>query len=430
MSGIDRRNFLKGAGVAGIAGLAGCTGGGGDTTTTTESSGGGGTTTTESNGLEARTLKLGLLLPETGDLGQLGQPMVNAGELAVKMVNDAGMAIDVDHRVEDTQTQQSAGISAANSLVNAGYPAVVGPASSGINIPVSKQVFIPNGVVGISPSSTALSVTSLQDDDYIFRTAPSDALQGKVLAQIAAENQNHETAATMYVNNDYGQQLSNAFANAFEGKGGTVQAQVSFEKEQSSYTSRLQQALGKDPGVLIVIGYPASGIQIFKDYYADYGAGRNILITDGLKKNSLPQQVGHDMTNVGGSSPLAAGPAVDAFTQAYKNEYGADPGVFTSHSFDAAAVVMLANAAAGENTGSAVRDQMRTVANPGGADVTPENLAEGIKMAAKGEGVQYKGASSSVDFDENGDMKAVTYEFFKFKQGGGVKTQEKIQFGG
>ena len=430
MSGIDRRNFLKGAGIVGIAGLAGCTGGGGgDTTTTTESNGGGGTTTT-SNGVQARTIKLGILLPETGDLGQLGQPMVNAGELAVKMVNDADIAIDVDSRTEDTQTQQSAGISAANSLVNAGYPAVVGPASSGINIPVSKQVFIPNGVVGISPSSTALSVTSLDDNDYIYRTAPSDALQGKVLGQIATDNLGHSTASTMYVNNDYGQQLSSAFAGAFENSGGTVQKQVSFEKEQSSYTSRLQQALGDDPDVLIVIGYPASGIQIFKDYYADYDANRDILITDGLKKNTLPNQVGHDMTNVGGSSPLAAGPAVDVFTSAYKNEYESDPGVFTSQTFDAAAVTMLANAAAGENTGSAIRDQMRNVANPGGTKVSPENLGEGITMAAKGEEIQYVGASSSVDFDENGDMTAVTYQYFKFKEGGGVTTVDKINFGG
>ncbi|MFB6082078.1 MAG: ABC transporter substrate-binding protein [Halanaeroarchaeum sp.] len=429
MSGIDRRKFLKGAGIAGIAGLAGCTGGGGGEETTT-TSGGGGTTTSGGGGVPSRTIKLGILLPQTGDLGQLGQPMVNAGELAVQQVNDADIALDVDHRVEDTQTQQSAGISAGNSLVNAGYPAVVGPASSGINIPVSKQVFIPNDVIGISPSSTALSVTSLEDNDYIYRTAPSDALQGKVLAQIAAENLGHTTASTMYVNNDYGQQLSRAFSDAFKKQGGTVQQQISFEKQQSSYTSRLNAALGDDPDTLVIIGYPASGVQIFKDYYADYSADRDILITDGLKKNSLPNQVGHDMTNVGGSSPLAAGPAVDAFTSAYQNEYDAEPGVFTSHTFDAAAVTMLANAAAGENSGAAVRDQMRNVANPGGTEVSPENLAEGIEMAASGETVQYVGASSSVDFDDAGDMKAVTYQYFRFKEGGGVETVETINFGG
>lgn len=428
MSVINRRRFLKGAGVAGIVSLAGCSGDNGDEETTTESTDGE-TTTTEADGVEERTIKLGLLLPETGDLGQLGQPMVNAGQLAVKTVNDADIPLDVDARTEDTQTQQSAGISAANSLVNAGYPAVIGPASSGINIPVSKQVFIPNGIVGISPSSTALSVTTLDDNDYIYRTAPSDALQGKVLAQIAVDEMDHQTASTMYVNNDYGQQLSSAFVGAFEDNGGTVQTEVSFEKEQSSYTSRIQQAAGDDPDVIVVIGYPASGVQLFKDYYADFDADRSMLVTDGLKESTLPNQVGHDMTNVGGSSPLAAGPAKDAFNEAYQEEYDAEPGVFTSQTFDAAAVVMLANAAAGENSGTAVRDQMREVANPGGTEVSPENLPEGIEMAAAGEEIQYVGASSSVDFDDAGDMTAVTYEYFMFQEGGGVETVTEIPFG-
>jgi ABC-type branched-subunit amino acid transport system substrate-binding protein len=428
MSVINRRNFLKGAGVAGIVSLAGCAGDNGDGETTTDT-GNGDTGTTQAGGVESRTIKLGLLLPETGDLGQLGQPMVNAGQLAVKTVNDADIPLDVDARTEDTQTQQSAGISAANSLVNAGYPAVVGPASSGINIPVSKQVFIPNGIVGISPSSTALTVTTLDDNDYIYRTAPSDALQGKVLGQIADEELGHQTAATMYVNNDYGQQLSNAFVDAFEGRGGTIQNEVSFEKQQSSYTSRIQQAAGDDPGVIVVIGYPASGVQLFKDYYVDFDADRSMLVTDGLKESTLPNQVGHNMTNVGGSSPLAAGPAKDAFNTAYQEEYDSEPGVFTSQTFDAAAVVMLANAAAGENSGTAVRDQMREVANPGGTEVSPENLPEGIEMAAAGEEIQYVGASSSVDFDDAGDMTAVTYEYFKFQEGGGVETVTEIPFG-
>ncbi|MFB6114161.1 MAG: ABC transporter substrate-binding protein [Halodesulfurarchaeum sp.] len=356
--------------------------------------------------------------------------MIKAAELAISAVNDADVPQTIDHQVQDTQTNQSAGISGATTLVNAGYPAVVGPASSGINIPVSKQVFIPNEIVGISPSSTAPSVTNLNDNGFIFRTAPSDRLQGRVLAQIAYENQGNRTAATLYVNNDYGQGLSEAFSSSFTERGGTVQAKVSFEKQQSSYTSRLNRALRDDPDVLVVIGYPQSGVQLFKDYYADYSMDRDILVTDGLKSGDLPERVGHSMTNVGGSSPLASGPARDAFNTAFTEAYGQDPGVFTAHTYDAAAVVMLANAAAGENSGPPVRDQMNPVAKPGGTSVTPENLAEGVKMAAEGEDVKYDGASSAVDFDENGDMKTVTYQYFKFTEAGDIKTVETVNFGG
>jgi len=190
-----------------------------------------------------RTVMVGMLLPESGDLASVGQPMIRAGELAAKVVNDGDADVDVDLQFEDSQTLAQAGVNGANSLINAGYPAVVGPASSGVNVPVSQQSYIPNQVVGCSPSSTALSVSFLEDDDFVFRTAPSDLLQGQVLAQVAADTLGGSTTSTMFVNNDYGQQLSDQYTETFTGDhGGSVWQTVAFQKEQSSYTSVLSQA--------------------------------------------------------------------------------------------------------------------------------------------------------------------------------------------
>jgi len=208
---------------------------------------GAGSMASSAPGSSDRELSVGLLLPETGDLSSLGKPMIQAGQLAVKQVNDATPAgLSVNAQVEDTQTSVSAGVSAAQSLASAGVPAVCGSASSGVNVPVSKQVFIPNQMVGCSPSSTALSVSNLEDDDYIFRTAPSDLLQGRVMAQVASERLGNDSAAVMYVNNDYGQQLSGRFTDVFEGTfDGTVTESVGFNKGASSYTSALETALGR-----------------------------------------------------------------------------------------------------------------------------------------------------------------------------------------
>ncbi|ESS06004.1 MAG: amino acid/amide ABC transporter substrate-binding protein, HAAT family [uncultured archaeon A07HB70] len=196
-------------------------------------------------GSSGRELSVGILLPETGDLASVGQPMIQAARLPVGQVNDANPAdLSVNAQIEDTQTSPSNGVSAAQSLASAGVPAVCGTASSGVNVPVSQEVFISNEMVGCSPSSTALSVTNLEDDDYIFRTAPSDILQGRVLAQVAAERLGNASAATLYVNNDYGQQLSDRFTEVFEGSfDGTVTNAVGFNKGASSYTSALETAL-------------------------------------------------------------------------------------------------------------------------------------------------------------------------------------------
>ena len=171
--------------------------------------------------------------------------MINAAEIPAMQVNNADIDMEVNTQFEDTNTDPNTGIQAANALVNAGVPFVCGSASSGVNVPVSQEAFIPNEVVGCSPSSTALSVTNLEDDDYIFRTAPSDLLQGRVMAQVASERLGAETAATLYVNNDYGQQLSERFSEVFEEQfDGTVTGQIAYNQNEDSYTSVIQEALG------------------------------------------------------------------------------------------------------------------------------------------------------------------------------------------
>ncbi|MDS0477487.1 ABC transporter substrate-binding protein [Natrinema sp. 1APR25-10V2] len=402
----NRRTVLKGMGAAGIVGVAGCAGGpGGDDT----------------------DAMVGVLQPVTGDLGNLGGPIRDAAILPGTQLENEGSDFTIDIREEDTESTADAGLSGAQSLVDAGYPAITGAASSQVTITVAEDILIPNEVVGISPASTAPSITDLEDEDFIFRTAPSDALQGEVMAQVAYEERGLESAASFYLNNDYGQQLSDSFVGAFEELGGTVTNEVAFESEQPSYTSALESALADDPDAMIVIGYPASGEVIFRDYYSDFDTGQTIMVTDGLRDSELPGNVDNPMENVVGTAPLAAGPEQDAFAELYQGEYDSEPGVFTAQAYDATAVNILASIAAGETDGPAIRDSIRDVANPDGEDVGPSNLADALQLVDDGEPVNYQGASSGVNFDDNGDMQAVTYEIFEFGEGG-IETVEEIDF--
>ncbi|MFW6317636.1 MAG: ABC transporter substrate-binding protein [Halorubrum sp.] len=197
-------------------------------------------------GVDEFEAKIGVLMPETGDLGSLGGPIRDGALLAATQVNDADIAVTVDTRVEDTQTDPQAGISGANSLVDAGYAAVVGPAASNVNLQVADQVLIPNGVVGISPSSTDPDVTDLDDDDYIFRTAPSDLLQGPAMADLASSDTvGAESSGTLYLNDAYGQSIEEEYVDAFEENGGTVEERVSFEPEQATYSSQWSSVLNQ-----------------------------------------------------------------------------------------------------------------------------------------------------------------------------------------
>jgi len=185
------------------------------------------------------------------------------------------------------------------------------------------------------------------------------------------------------------------------------------------------------PDVLIVVGYPQSGVQLFKDYYSDYGDDTvDILVTDGLQDGDLPGNVGNDMSNVQGSAPSAAGPGVDTFESLFLEEFDyEEAGVFTSQAYDASAVQILANLLAGANDGGSIRDHMRVVANPGGTTYTPSELPEAAEAAAAGENIQYEGASSTVNFDEAGDITSAQYQTFGFTQDG-FESTGTVDFGG
>jgi len=96
-------------------------------------------------------------------------------------------------------------------------------------------------------------------------------------------------------------------------------------------------------------------------------------------------------------------------------------------------VMLLAATRAGENEGDVIKEEMRPVANPGdgATEVSPANLVEGIQLASEGEPVNYVGASSSVDFDDNGDMKAVTYSYWRFNTDveGSIEQISTVEFG-
>lgn len=372
---VRRRDVIKGAGGAGIAGLAGCTGGGGGDGDDGGDGGDGGATptatTTQDSGGMGRTIRMGILMGVTGGLASLGPPIRNGAMMAVNQINDADTPFEVETQFEDTATDPNQGISGGNALVNAGFPMICGALASGVTLQVAQNVAIPNGVPMCSPASTAPSITTLEDDGLVFRTPPTDALQGAVLASIATERLDAASAATLYVNNDYGQLLSEAFSGSFEEAGGTAQTQVSFEQDQPSYTAQLQSALADDPDTLLVIAYPESGGTIFRDFYSEFDRDIPILVTDGLRDGSLPGSVGNDLENVTGTAAVPAGPGADFFTTGYQDEFESEPGGYSGYAYDAAAVMLLANAAAGENDGLAVRDQMTAVANPGGTEVNP-----------------------------------------------------------
>jgi ABC-type branched-subunit amino acid transport system substrate-binding protein len=378
-------------------------------------------------------IPVGQIVPFTGSAAEYGTYYRDAAQLAFDQINAAaeevfGGPIIGNHITEDSNTLPTPAIAAARKLVEAdSVPAVIAAWSSGVTVAIATSVTIPAGVLQVGNGTTSPLVSVLPEDedaDLLFRTSPSDVLQGVVAAELAIGNivpeHKYTKVSTVYINNPYGQGLSNAFKAAFEKRGGTVLAEVPHPEEvQPTYRSQIQTALQGEPELIIAVTYPAHTAAIVKEARDIFGF-TNFQYTDGNRSEEVLSAVGYEALE----GKLGTVPHADPESQSYKafvDSYTAafSPDhipPFTETTYDAAMVIGLAMAKAvadgmtdaGEITGRVLADNLRPTSNPPGEQIiggSQEEITKGLRLIAEGQDTDYVGAGGSVDFDDNGDVK-------------------------
>ena len=348
----------------------------------------------------------------TGSLAEFGPPLRNAVQLAASHVNRAGGVGGGSMLVisRDTAVNPVQGVDAARALVDVeGAVAIVGALSSGVTIAAAQSVTIPKQRILISGASTAPTITTLEDDDFVFRTTPSDASQGVVLARLAQE-QGYQKVGIMYINNAYGEGLANQFEESFTALGGTVTAKVPHEDIQPTYVSELEKATEGDPDVLAAMSYTGHS-RVYVREALEGGYADEFLFVDGTKGSEWIDEIDawDPLDGSYGTAPGAPGsPEKDAFETSYEETYGfpvTHP--FMAEHYDATVLIALAAAKAGSTTdAAAIRDALRYVANAPGEVVGPgrDEIGRALRLIAEGKDIDYNGAGGNVDFDEHGDV--------------------------
>ena len=351
---------------------------------------------------------IGTVLPVSGDLSTLGPGMQEAIDLAFELVNDAGGVnggqISALHR--DSGTSEQAGTDAASGLINVdGTKIIIGAVSSGVTTAIAESVTIPARVLHISPGSSSNAITALDDDDMVFRTRVNDAVKSQVLAELAIAA-GYQRVSTTYVNNAYGASLNESFIEAFEAMGGTVTSAVSHELGQASYVSELSESTKGTPEVLLTIAYPDSG-QILLREAAEGEFFDEFMFVDVTRSQSMFDAIGGNyfQGDFGVSPGAPDTPGVQAFRQLYSERTSGDPSAsLITEAFDAATVLALAIEKAGSDDPTAVRDALRSVANPPGEIVGPGDVSRALEMVREDKDINYVGASGDVDFDQFGNV--------------------------
>lgn len=377
--------------------------------------------------LAQEAVKVGALMAMTGDLQAFGETSLNGIQLAVDQINEAGGILDgeLEIVVGDTQTAAQPSIDAAQKLVSVdGVAGILGALSSGNTIPVAQSVTSTNSIPQISNASTSPVITGLEDEDFLFRSVPSDAFQGVALSQVTRAD-GFERLAIIYVNNDYGDGLAQSFTSAFEQAGGTITGSAPYEQGNASYRGELSQLTDGDPEALVLIGYPENGVTILRQALEE-GLFDRFVFTDGMKAPEIIEQIGGEFLEGSVGTVPQALRDTDAYTNfesAYEEAYGeVPPKPYIDTAYDAAMVMALAIEQAGSTEGTAVRDALRQVANGPGTEIYPGEWAKARELIANGEDIDYVGASGAINFDDNGDVSGTFAEWVI--EGGEIKTVE------
>ncbi|MCH8467261.1 MAG: ABC transporter substrate-binding protein [Roseinatronobacter sp.] len=345
----------------------------------------------------ANEIKIGVLLGFTGGIESLTPHMAAGAELAMREVSESGVFLEgttvTPVRGDTGLTDNALAQASAERLISSdGVVALMGPDGSGVTRAVLENVAMAQGIPVISPSATSPAFSNFDSGGLFYRTAPSDARQGQLLAEIITERGINSVAVT-YVNADYGSGLTDAFVTNFEALGGNVTVQVSHEDGRGDYSAEVGTLAAAGGDALVVLGYLDGGGSIIRAAW-ELGAFESFFVGDGVFSEDMANVVGADAAAaIVGTSPAASGEAAENWERVGTEAGILWSSVFVGESYDAAALLLLAAQAAGEATPQGIAANVLRVANGPGEEIMAGDLARGLEILAAGGEINYIGAT-------------------------------------
>ncbi|MGW0698932.1 ABC transporter substrate-binding protein [Streptomyces sp. NPDC002867] len=387
------------------------------------SSGGGGASAAVARD-EDGELKLGYVLPETGQLAFLGPPMIESTKFAIKVINDAGGVLGkpVPAVVSgDEANQEAVAAQSADRVLASGVDAIIGAAASGMSLAIIDRV-TGEGVVQCSGSNTAATFTDYDDGGFYFRTAPSDNLQAPILAKTILDD-GHDRVALVARADDYGRGLLDSTKKALEDGGATVSVAETYDPKATNYDQLVQQVRNANPDAAVVIAFE-EGTQILQGMI-EAGLGPEqigVYGTDGLRSEELPGLVapGKPATLAGmkGTAPSSESnpeyvKALKAFALDLKELQ------FAPQTFDCVTTIALAAEAAGSDDPGTFVEEMAAVTKDGDKCTS---FAACKELLADGRNIDYDGVSGPLDFTDAGEPGEATIEVYTYNEKGQLQT--------
>ena len=331
---------------------------------------------------QPQEIKIGAILPLTGDAASWGASAKEGIDLAVSEVNAKGTAGGKKVAIiyEDTQAQPEKGASAMQKLATIDkVPAVIGDLVSATTLaaaPIAEQ----NKVVLLSPTASAPKLT--EAGKYIFRIWPSDFAEGVAMANFTAQTLKFKNVAVMFIQNDYGTALKDVFEKEFAKQGGTITETASYKPEETDFRPYLTKIMKNKPEAVYLISYYKDAGLALKQA-KQLKVKTQFLGTTAVEEPKLFEIAGDAADGLiyaisSGYDAKSQDEVVKAFNAKYKEKYGKDPTFVQAQCYDAVNII------------ASVIDKGNT---------TSEVIQKGLESVK-----DYHGVTGIFGFDANGDV--------------------------
>lgn len=346
-------------------------------------------------------VKIGMVMDLTGALSGIGSAIRDGALLAIKDANaDGGInGAEIVAVVEDGKTDAAAGFEAVKKLFGVnGINAIVGPMISPALINAGSYA-LQNGVVMVSPSATSVEIADQDWREIGIRTAPSDILQGALMAQLAIDA-GYQNVSIIVLDNTYGVGIADIVREKLEGTGANVFDTIKYDPAKLDYLTELQIIKDQNPDCVIHVGYNDDAAVMYKQAdvlgldSAQWIASEGVWADDQMDKPETAAFMAKAVIGTKPHAPEGYQPYID-FAAAYEAEYGRSVGTYNDFAYDATMLIIEAMRNVGTDDAEAIAEEIRSIAQ------------------------NYEGVSGVFSLDSLGDRTDSFYEVWEVVESGG-----------
>jgi len=372
------------------------------------------------------TFKNPIKIGVVGDVS-IGREVVENVFFATKMAADeinasGGLIINGEEReieliFKNSDGDPETGNEVVSELIKEGAKIIVGPTTSTVAVEMA-ETCIANDILMITNSATIPDLSYVNDKNLIWRTCPSDAFSGTIMAMYATDSLEFESGAILIRDDNFGHSMAQIIEEKFESLGGEIVAKSSYptagELSNYNYGSEINVLLEEEPEIIFLIVFEEEIGKITQDLwysslYQDADKKPNLFLTEGGFYNELITNGQPDIleTIIGISSSITNTPNYMTYKNNYLSKFSFSPVTYSEHAYDAIYLLALATQKAQSIDPNEIKQNLRSVSgcidNQECTHINVDEFASARVLLQSGFKINYEGASGKIDFDTNGD---------------------------